>query len=69
MGEPAKALDERGRCCGRKPIEYRREPHKFCPRCDRAFDSVTGEQIGNWAYTRDADGTFTPKYPKPPEAP
>lgn len=43
-------LDEKGRCCGRKPIVYKRDPHLFCPRCDRAFDPITGEQIENWAW-------------------
>lgn len=45
-------IDSKGRCCGRKPMVYKREPHMFCPRCDRAFDPKTGEQIENWAYTK-----------------
>lgn len=57
-------LDEKGRCCGRKPLEYRsREPgfpdgHKFCPRCDRAFDREDGSQLPNWAWRLQLDGTF-----------
>ena len=50
-------LDIKGRCCGRKPIEYRKGlftdlqvPHKFCPRCDRAYRIDNGEQIRNWAW-------------------
>lgn len=49
-------LDDKGRCCRRKPIDYKSwnlgAPHKFCSRCDRAYDRVTGEQVGNWAHHR-----------------
>ena len=45
-----KRLDRRGRCCGRKPLVYRRPPHLFCVRCDAGFDPDTGNQIANWAY-------------------
>lgn len=55
-----KQLNERGQCCGRKPLVYKRPPaHLFCFRCDAAYDPLTGRQIENWAYR--ADGT--PKYP------
>jgi hypothetical protein len=47
---PPKTLDEKGRCCGRKPIVYKRPPRLFCCRCDAAFDTVSGKQIPNWAY-------------------
>ncbi len=48
-------LDSDGRCCGRKPLVYKRPPaHKYCTRCDRAYDSVTGEQLVNWAWEADA---------------
>lgn len=57
-------LDEKGRCCGRKPIDYKgggwnspSRPQKFCPRCDRAYDRNTGEQIENWAWKL-RDGSF-----------
>jgi hypothetical protein len=59
-------LDEKGRCCGRKPLLYKlplgecMAPFRFCPRCDRAFD-VEGEQIPNWAYRRDKSGAFLSK--------
>ncbi len=49
-------LDNKGRCCGRKPLVYRGEhttstgPHRFCPRCDRAYDLEENEQIPNWAW-------------------
>jgi hypothetical protein len=45
-------LDENGRCCGRKPLVYKRDGHKFCTRCDKSFDIKTGEQIENWAWQR-----------------
>ena len=44
-------LDGKGRCCGRKPLVYKKPPaHKFCTRCDRAYDLITGEQVANWAW-------------------
>jgi len=48
-------LDEKGRCCGRKPLVYKNHGlyavgHKFCSRCDRSFDLETDEQIENWAW-------------------
>lgn len=51
-------LDAKGRCCGRKPIDYKgsrgspEKPHKFCFRCDRAYHRETGEQIENWAFKK-----------------
>lgn len=47
-----RTLDSKGRCCGRKPIEYKRYrgPHLFCTRCDREYDPVTKIQRANWAY-------------------
>lgn len=57
-----KQLDEKGRCCGRKPLPYKRPPLLFCFRCDAAFDVETGGQIENWAYKKTQDG-FMPAYP------
>lgn len=56
-------LDEKGRCCGRKPIVYKRDHHLFCTRCNREFNPDTHEQIVNWAWLL-ADGEFVknPKY-------
>ena len=61
-------LDEKGRCCGRKPLHYRStrnnlpghrpQPSKFCDRCDRAFDPDTGHQVENWAWKPDRAGVF-----------
>lgn len=56
-----KQLNERGQCCGRKPIVYKRPPHLFCHKCNRSYNSRTGVQIENWAY--DANGQR--KYPDP----
>lgn len=55
MATPKK-IDPKGRCCGRKPLHYKREPHLFCCRCNAAFDVTTGEQIANWAYRKTSDG-------------
>ena len=54
----AENLDEKGRCCGRKPIVYKRPPHKFCFRCDRSYSLETGEQIENWAWVKSSPGFF-----------
>jgi hypothetical protein len=45
-------LDEKCRCCRRKPLIYKRPPHKFCFKCDR-FDPETGAQIENWAWKKE----------------
>ena len=57
-------LDAKGRCCGRKPLVYKRGlyapggPQKYCTRCDRSYDLDTGEQIPNWAWKRGPSGEF-----------
>lgn len=64
-------LDSQGRCCGRKPIDYKggswrsppEGPHKFCPRCDRSFDRFTGQQIENWAWLCLKPGVFGRRTP------
>jgi hypothetical protein len=69
-------LDEKGRCCGRKPIDYKgggwnspARPEKFCDRCDRSFDRATGEQVENWAWRKLPGGDFiTTKSPRSPAA-
>ena len=42
-----------GRCCGRKPLVYKRDGFLFCPRCDRAYSLADGKAVENWAYTKD----------------
>ncbi len=60
---PAKKIDEKGRCCGKKPLEYTgkrySQEQKFCSRCCRSFDRQSGEQIENWSYLK-VDGGFIP---------
>lgn len=51
-------LDDKGRCCGRKPLMYKRENHRFCDRCSRAYHRYQDFQIDNWAWKRCADGQF-----------
>lgn len=51
------SLDEKGRCCGRKPLAYKRPHHLFCFRCDKAFNPQ-GQQIENWAYKKNESGEF-----------
>jgi len=47
-------LDDAGRCCGRKPLVYKRPIHHlFCTRCCADFNPKTGEQIENWAWVAD----------------
>lgn len=58
-------LDERGRCCGRKPMVYKRPaPHFFCPRCNREF-TPDGCQHANWAFKLTGDGLFVCDRPIP----
>lgn len=61
IGDPAKKLNGRGQCCGRKPIVYKRDPHFFCCRCHASFNLESGEQIPNWAYEKLEDGSFRDK--------
>ncbi len=55
-------LDDKGRCCGRKPLVYKSAhststgPHRYCCRCDRAYDLEENEQIENWAWKRGPKG-------------
>lgn len=51
-------LDDKGRCCGRKPLVYKRPEHRFCFRCNRAYHLIQNFQIDNWAWKRRADGQF-----------
>lgn len=54
-----------GRCCGRKPMVYKKpEPHFFCPRCNRSFNLYTKDQVPNWAWKQDTSGVFSATYPK-----
>jgi hypothetical protein len=48
--QPAAALDDQGRCCGRKPLEYKRPPQLFCSRCNRSYDPATLAQQPNFAW-------------------
>lgn len=58
-------LDEKGRCCGRKPLVYTGRGitprQRFCSRCDRSYDFDTGEQIENWAWRKNDSGEFVSK--------
>lgn len=57
----AKRLNDKGQCCGRKPLVYKRPPHLFCHRCNADYN-LEGEQIQNWAWKK-ADGGFVATYP------
>lgn len=59
---PPRSLDQKGRCCGRKPIPYKRPPRSFCLRCDAQF-GPDGRQQPNWAWSWFGED-FTPTYPK-----
>ncbi len=45
-------LDDKGRCCGRKPLTYKRTRVYFCARCDREYSMETGEQVENWSWQK-----------------
>lgn len=51
------ALDANGRCCGRKPIVYKRPSRFFCDRCGREY-ATDGKQVANWAFKLRGDGLF-----------
>ena len=63
-------LDDKGRCCGRKPLVYKRSrgwdqrpgPYRFCTICDRAYEFDRPEQIANWAYEA-CEGGFLRRNP------
>lgn len=59
--EPSKSLDDKGRCCGRKPLIYKVPTfRRFCSRCGREFNRDR-QQVENWAWAKNEDGTFTSK--------
>ena len=55
--EIVKMLDEKGRCCGRKPVRYIKYHRLFCWRCDREYSIETGEQLESFAWKL-VDGEF-----------
>lgn len=61
--ENPKQLDDKGRCCGKKPRVYKRWPYKgrFCFRCCRSYDLEGNDQIENWAWHKLPDGQFERK--------
>lgn len=60
---PARSLDLAGRCCGRKPLVYKRPSlHYFCTRCDGEFGPDRRQQQ-NWAWKLRGDG-FAATYPE-----
>ncbi len=54
-------LDAKGRCCGKKPLTYKRKGHRFCSRCNAQFGIGDRQQQENWAW-RSANGGFEPVY-------
>ena len=61
---PAMQLNEKGQCpvCLKKPLVYKRDHMKFCARCHRHFEIVSGEQIDGWAWKQVAPGMFEDQY-------
>jgi len=53
-------IDEKGRCCGRKPLVYKRPIHYlYCCRCNSEYHFGSHEQIANWAWQK-VDDKFEP---------
>jgi len=49
-------IDASGRCCGRKPLVYKKPVHRlFCDRCCAEIDPSTGTQVENWAWVQDGE--------------
>lgn len=57
-----RTLDEKGRCCGRKPLVYKREGHRFCDRCSRHYHLTEPHMVDGW--DRLADGSHRFRYPQ-----
>lgn len=69
MAEPERKLDDKGRCCGRKPTPYKGRyamggPHRVCLRCSRAYHLTENEQIPNWAWSYSLEGWTREGYGK-----
>ena len=62
---PCHHLDDLGRCCGRKPLTYKRDKYRVCLRCGRAYHLEENKQIENWSWKQVDDGfvMVTPHYP------
>lgn len=61
---PTRSLDDKGRCCGRRPLNYKKpSPHFFCHRCGAEYSS-DGVQQPNWAWLQDGKGWFKARYPE-----
>jgi hypothetical protein len=58
---PAWQIGDKSRCCGKKPIVYKRDGYLFCCRCGRSYDLESGRQISNFSYVVRDDGTVTPR--------
>ena len=51
-------LDDKGRCCGRKPIPYKRDRTLFCDRCDKHYSMDTAQQVQCWAWHETSPGVW-----------
>jgi hypothetical protein len=59
-------LDDKGRCCGRKPLHYKGgswrsppgAPLLFCCECCREYDPATKAQKASWAWREISPGAF-----------
>lgn len=62
-GENAVRLDEQGRCpvCNEAPQVKKYTSERVCPKCQRAFDPKTGEQVASLAWDRVRDSS-PPKF-------
>lgn len=60
-------INEKGQCCGRKPLAYkgrRADRQLLCCRCDRSYDLDTKQQRENFAWVRNEAGEFVSAPPK-----
>jgi hypothetical protein len=48
-------LDDKGRCCGKKPLVYKSRGFLYCSRCGRAFAMDDGTQIENWEWRKNGE--------------
>lgn len=62
-------LDDKGRCCGRKPIHYKGRlatRQLFCCRCNRSYDVDTKQQRENFAWEKEGARVRVQAYYKTP---
>jgi hypothetical protein len=59
---PPQTLDEKGRCCGRKPLPYKRDGLRACLRCSRHYHLTENRMVDGWRFL--ANGNLRLSHPQ-----